>query len=204
MLDWEGCRASVFTYSPPTKKYQKTQNPENPTPLMTILATICEIIHGNKLLLQKKSVGRFGEGKWNSAGGKVNLGETPLEGVIREVKEETGLTVSGLTHHGVIDFYFGEGEIDWIVHIFSTKTFEGELVESEEGELRWFNIDDIPYQNMWQDDVYWMPLMLEGKKFKAAFWFNEEGTELIKHELEVLGHLDFEDLVAEHAGGASK
>ena len=58
-----------------------------------INATICEIIHDGKLLLQRKAAGRFWEGKWNGPGGKVDPGETPMEGVLREVREETGLTI---------------------------------------------------------------------------------------------------------------
>ena len=93
---------------------------------MVTEATLCEIIHVGRILLQRKSVGRFGEGKWNGPGGKVNPGETPLECVVREVWEETGLTVSDLTEQGVVDFYFGEKpEPDWRVHIFSTSTFTG-------------------------------------------------------------------------------
>ena len=62
------------------------------------------------LLLQRKSRGRFGEGKWNAPGGKLENEEDPLEGVIREVFEETGLRVSSLYHHGVLKHYFGQKE----------------------------------------------------------------------------------------------
>jgi len=58
---------------------------------MVVEATLCEIVHGGRLLLQRKSAGRFGEGKWNGPGGKVQPGETPLECVVREVRDETGL-----------------------------------------------------------------------------------------------------------------
>ena len=113
---------------------------------MIVQATLCEIIHGGRLLLQRKSAGRFGEGKWNGPGGKVKPGETPLECVIREVREETGLTVSRLTEQGVVDFYFGEKqEPDWVVHIYATSSFKGEPKESDEGELKWFGVDEIPY-----------------------------------------------------------
>ena len=64
-----------------------------------ITATICEIIKDGRLLLQRKAKGRFGEGKWNGPGGKIKPEETPDEGVIREVKEETGLKrAHSLTH----------------------------------------------------------------------------------------------------------
>jgi len=134
---------------------------------MVVEATLCEIIHGGRLLLQRKSAGRFGEGKWNGPGGKVKPDETPLECVVREVREETGLTVSDLTERGVVDFYFGEKpEPDWVVHIYTTTTFKGELIQGDEGELRWFKINEIPYTQMWEDNYYWLPRIFKGIYFQ--------------------------------------
>jgi mutator protein MutT len=152
-----------------------------------IIATICEISRDGKLLLQKKAVGKFGEGKWNGPGGKVMEGETPEHGVIREVKEETGLTIRDPELRGVLDFYFGEKpKPDWVAYIYYVTDFDGELTPNEEGELRWFRYEEIPYDEMWQDDEHWLPQFLEGGNFKGAFWFNDEATELVRH------HLDFE------------
>jgi 8-oxo-dGTP diphosphatase len=153
---------------------------------MVVEATLCEIIHGGRLLLQRKSAGKFGEGKWNGPGGKVKPGETPLECVVREVREETGLTVSRLTERGVVDFYFGEKpEPDWVVHIYTTSTFSGEPKESDEGELRWFSLDEIPYDEMWEDDAHWLPVLLQGKRFTGVFVYDVEGTRLMRHRLDV-------------------
>ncbi|MFH1179504.1 MAG: 8-oxo-dGTP diphosphatase [Candidatus Bathyarchaeota archaeon] len=151
-----------------------------------IRATICEIIKDDKLLLQHKAAGKFGEGKWNGPGGKLKPDETPEEGVIREVREETGLTVLDPRLNGLIDFYFGEKtEPDWSTYIFRVTEYTGELNANDEGELRWFSFKDIPYTQMWQDDQHWLPAFLEGKKVKGAFWFNTDGAELIRHELRI-------------------
>ena len=151
-----------------------------------IRATICEIISDNKILLQYKAAGKFGEGKWNGPGGKIKPDETPVQGVIREVQEETGLTILDPVLNGLIDFYFGEKpEPDWTTYIFRVTEFKGEISPNDEGELRWFKIEDIPYDDMWQDDVYWLPAFIEGKKVEGTFWFNEAGTELVRHELRV-------------------
>ncbi len=151
-----------------------------------ITATICEIIHDGKLLLQRKAAGRFGEGKWNGPGGKIKPGETPVEGVIREVKEETGLTIHDPELLGNIDFYFGEKEApDWTTYIFRVTKFTGELNPNEEGELRWFSVEDIPYDDMWEDDVHWLPQLLDGRRVTGTFWFDEDGDELLRHELKV-------------------
>ena len=149
-------------------------------------ATICEILNGNKLLLQLKSTGKFGEGKWNGPGGKLKQDETPVEGVKREVFEETGLTILDPEHLGSIDFYFGEKpKPDWTTYVFRVTKYTGEPRDSDEGILRWFRVGKIPYKKMWADDEYWLPPLLEGKRVKGTFWYNEEGTELVRHELSV-------------------
>jgi 8-oxo-dGTP diphosphatase len=154
---------------------------------MVVEATLCEIIHGGRLLLQRKSAGRFGEGKWNGPGGKVRHGETPLECVVREVREETGLTVSSLTEHGAIDFYFGEKQDpDWTVHIYSTSTFTGEPRGGDEGELKWWSLHEIPYGEMWPDDTHWLPVLLQGKRFTGVFVYDTGGTRLLRHRLNII------------------
>jgi 8-oxo-dGTP pyrophosphatase MutT (NUDIX family) len=149
---------------------------------MTIEATLCAIIDGDRILLQRKGEGRFGAGKWNSPGGKLVKGERPEDGAAREVQEETGLRLSRLTRHGLLRHYFGHNtKPTWNVHIFSAKKYEGTLKGSEEGELRWFAIDSIPYEDMWQDDEHWLPLLLEGRSFNGEFYFNEEASQLLGH-----------------------
>ena len=149
-------------------------------------ATICEIIKDKQILLQHKSAGRFGEGKWNGPGGKLKPDELPVEGVKREVLEETGLTILDPVLCGEIDFYFGEKDNpDWVTYVFKVTEFTGSLTPNDEGELQWFNTSEIPYEEMWQDDEYWLPALINGKRFKGTFWFNEEGTELFRHSLRV-------------------
>ena len=151
---------------------------------MVIGATLCEIVHEGKLLLQRKRRGRFGEGRWNGPGGKLNLGESPEDGCRREVFEETGVRLGKLVYHGVLRHFFGEvEEPDWAVHIFSTTEINGDIKENEEGELRWFSLKQIPYKEMWQDDSYWLPLVIEGKMFEGEFYFNDDGSRLLRHRL---------------------
>jgi 8-oxo-dGTP diphosphatase len=152
---------------------------------MTIHATLCQIIRDGRLLLLLKNPGRFGEGKWNGAGGKLLPGESPEAGVFREVLEETGLTLRSVTLHGVLDFYFGEKpEPDWVVHVFSSSDFSGEPLEaSEEGVLRWFRFEEVPYDRMWEDDLYWLPPLLDGKRVRGVFVYDEDGGNLLRHSL---------------------
>ena len=151
---------------------------------MTTHATVTIIMDKGRVLLQRKTQGRFGEGKWNGPGGKLKEGETPEECAIRETLEETGLKVSDVRLHGALKHYFGDvDEPTWIVYQYAATDYQGDPKESEEGELRWFPVDQIPYSEMWQDDEHWLPLLLEGKRFEGEFHFNEDATELLDYSI---------------------
>ena len=105
---------------------------------MVIVVTLVEIIDGDRLLLKKASRG-ISKNKWNGLGGKVEAGETPLECAVREAFEESGLLIKNPFYHGVINFHdFGSDSITWEGHVFSARQYSGQLKETEEGELRWF------------------------------------------------------------------
>lgn len=124
----------------------------------------------------------FGEGKWNGPGGKLQKDETLQDCVIREVYEETGLIVNDLVYHGALSHFFGQDkEADWVVHIFSTSKFEGVIKANEEGELKWFKFQDVPYDEMWEDDRYWLPSVLRGSRVEGEFFFTLDGKKLIRH-----------------------
>ena len=74
-----------------------------------------------------------------------------------------------------------EGE----VHIFYVKEFKGNPTESEEMKPRWFDVSEIPYNQMWPDDKYWLPMFLDKKKFKGKFLF-DESNEIIDYTLSEL------------------
>jgi 8-oxo-dGTP diphosphatase len=151
---------------------------------MTVESSLCVITDKDHILLLKKATG-IGKDKWYPTGGKVRPNETPKTGVAREVYEETGLRVTNLRHHGDVVCYFGHDTLPvWAVHIFSTSDFKGSLKESSEGVLKWFPLNEIPYDEMWQDDRYWLPLLLKGKRFKGEFVYNDEGTQLLDTSLE--------------------
>jgi len=154
---------------------------------VVIKATICEIIHDGKILLQRKDLRKFGGGKWNGPGGKLEPNESPVEGVHREVFEETGLNIYSPSLKGILEFYFGKkSEADWTCYIFRTERFSGEPVNLGEGELRWFKLTNIPYNDMWEDDKYWLPLLLEGINFKGHFIYDEKGEKIIEYNLQIV------------------
>jgi 8-oxo-dGTP diphosphatase / 2-hydroxy-dATP diphosphatase len=140
-----------------------------------VLMTICMIRKGDEILLGLKKRG-FGAGQWNGFGGKVNEGERIEEAAIRELKEESGLEAEEMSKRGIIEFRFQNDPKILEVHIFSIEKFNGMPIETEEMKPRWFKIKDIPYDKMWSDDKFWLPLFLAGKKFKGDFLFDQPST----------------------------
>lgn len=152
-----------------------------------IITTLCTILKDGKLLLGMKKRG-FGAGKWNGFGGKVKDGESIEESVRRETKEEAGITIKKLEKIGVLNFLFSETGEEIEVHMFCCKEFSGEPVETEEMKPEWFSIDKLPYDSMWPDDRIWMPLLLEGKKFKGKFVF-DKNTNIINYNIEEIAEM---------------
>ncbi len=144
-----------------------------------IEATLCFILDGEppaRILLARKKRG-FGCGKHNGLGGKVRPGETPVRTIIREVEEEAGVVVSPdtLRSAGSVTFVFPFHPVfDHHVHVFVTTVWDGEVRESAEMAPAWFPITEIPYALMWDDDHYWLPLVLSGKRIRAEFSFAED------------------------------
>jgi hypothetical protein len=69
------------------------------------------------------------------------------------------------------------------VYIFFATEFEGDPVGGDEGKLRWFPVDEIPYGEMWEDDLHWLPLLLDCRDFDGAFYFNEDASRLLDFRL---------------------
>jgi 8-oxo-dGTP diphosphatase len=139
---------------------------------LVIEATICHVARRRTLLLKKASRG-ISVGKWNAPGGKLEPGEEPEQCARREVREETGLMVSRLFYHGVLTFVMDGGKtLHTRAHLFSTKNAKGKARSSDEGEVRWFPMDALPLDEMWEDDQLWIPLMLRGIKFDATFIYD--------------------------------
>lgn len=149
--------------------------------------TLCHIINDNKLLLKKASRG-IGKGRWNALGGKLEYEEEPPEECVdREVFEESGLKVKNLFKHGVLRFYSaGTEKLNVTVHLYSTTEYDGEIVVREgEDNVQWFEIDKIPMTEMWDDDNYWLELMLKGRRFNGDFYFNDS-MKVVKYRIDMI------------------
>lgn len=151
---------------------------------MKKLLTLTIIHQHPKVLLGMKKRG-FGVGRWNGFGGKVGSTETIENAAKRELHEEAGIEVGYLKKVGIIDFEFKGSPGILQVHIFKSDNFSGEPRESEEMKPQWFHTDEIPFKEMWPDDIHWMPLFLSGKKFKGKFLFGKSDIILEQELVEV-------------------
>lgn len=147
-------------------------------------ATICLLLRDGEILLAMKKRG-FGVGKWNGVGGKPNQDEAIEEAAIRETGEEILVTPKNLTHVALLNFYNEDNPAlnDQQVHVYIVKDWDGDPTETEEMAPKWFKLDEIPYDQMWEDDQHWFPLVLAGKKIQGDFLFGE-GDNLIEFRLE--------------------
>lgn len=151
---------------------------------MKKIATVLCIINDNKILLGMKKRG-FGKGRWNGFGGKPDKGESVEDTAIRETEEECLVRVKKVEKVGILDFKFThKSEWNQQVHFFRAEKYDGKPQETEEMKPKWFEFNDIPYDSMWPDDRYWIPIMLEGKKFKGNILFGENDSILENNIIE--------------------
>lgn len=139
-----------------------------------------------EICLGLKKVG-FGQRKWNGFGGKVGdkldfKDETTEESLKREASEEFGVEILDFRQIGLLHFIYKSKEKptkEMDCYVFLVESWSGEITESIEMQPKWFKTDQIPYQEMWEDDIYWLPKLLNNQNFEANFEFKD--NELTRH-----------------------
>jgi len=129
----------------------------------------------------------FGSHRYNGVGGKIDPGETIEQALIRECQEEINVTPTHFWKVAKHDFIQPTGNQRWrmIVHVYISDAWDGDPIETEEMAPEWFNLADIPYSNMWADDEFWLPQVLDGKKIHGVFSFVENEALLTHNVVEV-------------------
>ena len=139
--------------------------------------TLAFPVKENEVLLAYKKRG-FGVGKWNGVGGKCMENESIVDAMIRETQEEIGIIPVEYMKVAILNFYFPEVSpdkgLDQQASVYLILNWEGTIHESEEMFPQWFNIDRIPFSNMWADDNLWLPYVLKGKFVNADFYFDRD------------------------------
>ena len=173
---------------------------------MTTYATLCFPVRDGRVLLLRKAEGLWGGGKWNGPGGKLLPGEDPEEGARREVWEETGLRAHRLRFAALLHFRFGTGgPPPWGVYVFTCGEFSGSVMEGREGTLRWHPQEDLPLEDMWEGDPYWLPRGLAGKRVWGQFRFDGTARRLEGgHVVELAGRWGVVYRLNTSAGGVPK
>lgn len=147
-----------------------------------VVCTLVFAVRGSEVLLIRKKRG-LGAGKINAPGGRLEAGEMPLAGAIRETREEVCAVPRGLAWCGRNRFQFADGYAT-DVHVFSARELEGTPAATAEADPFWVPIAEIPYAEMWEDDVLWLPHLFAGRKFGGRFLL--DGDKLLDWALELL------------------
>lgn len=142
-------------------------------------ATLLFVIRESHILLIQKNRG-IGAGKVNGPGGRIDQGESALQGAIREVREELQITPTGVREIGKLRFQFTGGH-SILCYVFTATGCRGEPVATEEATPLWTPVDEIPFDRMWEDDRIWMPLLLEGTQFSGRALFH--GEQMLGHDI---------------------
>lgn len=128
----------------------------------------------------------FGKGRYNGVGGKVESEESIVDAVRREAYEEVLVTVGELTECAQISFTFPHNpSFDQHVYVYVSEDWKGDVKETEEMAPSWYRVEDIPYDQMWPDDIFWLPLVLEGKTVRGRFVFGEKDV-IVEQEVSLL------------------
>ncbi|MBQ7499925.1 MAG: 8-oxo-dGTP diphosphatase [Clostridia bacterium] len=145
-------------------------------------STVCYIIKDGKYLMlhRVKEENDMNRGKWITVGGGCEEKESPEDCVVREVKEESGLTLLSYRFRGIVTFVSDKYETEYM-YIFTSDDFEGELIDCDEGVLEWVDEKDVGSLPQWEGDrlffgkilndepFFSMKLVYEGDRLVEAF-----------------------------------
>ncbi len=128
--------------------------------------TLCYIEKDGKYLMlhRIKKVNDENHDKWIGVGGKFEAEESPEDCLLREVREETGLTLTGYRYRGIVTFVSDEWGTEYM-HLFTATAYEGEIKNCDEGELVWVPKGDIEKLNLWEGDKVFLRLLEECENF---------------------------------------
>lgn len=146
--------------------------------------TLCYLERdGQVLLLHRiRKQNDLNAGKWIGVGGGFEDGESPDDCLLREVREETGLTLTAWRCRGIITFVSNEWETEYM-HLFTSDSFTGTLTDCDEGVLAWIPKEQVLSLPLWEGDRIFLRLLEEDAPF-FLLKLRYEGDDLVEAVLD--------------------
>lgn len=143
-----------------------------------VLTTLCYIEREDSYLMlhRVKKEKDVNKDKWIGIGGKFEADESPEECLLREAREETGLSLTSYRLRGVLTFICEGWESEYIF-LYTADGFQGDIGECPEGELEWVKKDEVEKLNLWEGDKIFFRLLREEAPF-FSLKFSYAGEEL--------------------------
>ena len=133
---------------------------------MAKLSTLCYIEQNGRYLMLHRTVKEkdVNKNKWIGVGGHFEENESPEECLLREVKEETGYTLTSYRYRGIVTFISGNGVTEYM-SLFTADEFYGTQIECDEGQLEWVDIDKVENLELWEGDKIFLRLLRDSGEF---------------------------------------
>ncbi|MBQ7801299.1 MAG: 8-oxo-dGTP diphosphatase [Oscillospiraceae bacterium] len=149
-----------------------------------INTTLCYVLRGDQVLMlhRVKKKNDINHDKWIGIGGKFEPGESPDECLLREAKEETGLTLTDWKCRGVVTFLCDQAEGEFM-YLFTAEGFEGQLTECNEGDLQWVSREFLDRLPKWEGDQIFLDLLWQDAPF-FLLKLRYEGDKLVEAVLD--------------------
>lgn len=147
------------------------------------LTTLVYIRHGDSYLMlyRNKKDKDINKGKYIGVGGHFLEGESPVECAVREVKEETGLTVGKLNPRGIVTFVYGD--VVEYMHLFTCDEYEGELIDCDEGELSFVPFSQVMDLELWEGDRIFLRKLMDGDGYFFLKLIYDEQGKLVDYSI---------------------
>lgn len=148
-----------------------------------ILSTLCYLKRDGRilLLLRDRKERDANAGKWIGIGGKFGEGESPEECLLREFREETGLTLTAYRFRGIVTFVSDEAPTEYM-HLFTATAASGTLRDCDEGTLSWIPEEKTASLPQWEGDRVFLRLLKRGEPF-FSLKLRYEGETLVQASL---------------------
>lgn len=148
-----------------------------------ILSALCYIEKDGKYLMlhRTKKKKDINKDKWLGVGGKIEEGESPEECIVREAKEETGLTLKEYQLRGIVTYVSNKWETEYM-YVFTATEFEGNLIECDEGDLKWIEKEKVNTLPTWEGDHIFVGKLQKDNGFFSVK-FEYDGEKLMRYDL---------------------